>query len=138
MYPVEIPSLKRWAVFQSTTDTLFIPTWHEDDGGELCAHMFTRHYAGRPDRDFSEAAQMVFSAALHSFVVAHQLLKGSSDVPAIWLASWESDYRYSRTPEIADCYDLVGAFERDWPASYLLMDEFYAWAQVHAPLEVTK
>ena len=61
VFPIEIQSLNRFAVFHSTTDSLFFPTWHEDDGGELAANMFAYRYSNGRASDYSEAAQIALA-----------------------------------------------------------------------------
>lgn len=139
IYPVEIKFSYNadtlFAVFNSTTDTLFAPTWAESDGGELAAHMFAYQYDMRRTWGHSADAQSALAYDIHCFILAHGLKEGSAPVPADWRAKWYSDDRRSTTihREADDVYDLVNAFEHDQPAASLLMDEFYAWQKrIHA------
>jgi hypothetical protein len=125
-YPVEIRSESRWCVFHATTDTLFLPTWSDEDAGELCAHMFAAYYRGRADRDYSEAAQLGMARSVHTFLSTHNLLEGSSEIPEFWRKKWD-DENWITDPTCEDVYDLVSAFERDGQAAGLFMDEFVSW-----------
>lgn len=134
-YPVEIPSRNMWAVIQSTSETMYAPTFDE----ELEALIFAKFYSDRqPLAMYQETAQVEFAHEIRMFLDelaprAPSVSRGERILPLEWQRKFdtrwdEDDHEEGDKPSFEE-YELLEAFQIDYntPAANFLMDAFAAW-----------
>jgi hypothetical protein len=134
-YPVELPSEHRWAIFHSTSGTMFSPTFLEED--ELNAVMFAAYYAGQRSW-FTLDEETQTRLALHISMFLDELAPRPApgqerQLPLAWQQAcdpnWnEEEHEEGEKPRF-DAYDLLDAFQGNYESRQALfvMDAFASW-----------
>ena len=118
-----------FAVMHSNTDTMFTPTFSEED--ELIAHMFAAEYSGPHGRwrDYSESAQHNLVADLRMFLaeVFPHFSESRAQLPTAWhMKLLENYYCDDESPEL-DAADLLNWYQDGDSRADVAQYAFYAW-----------
>ena len=133
IYVVEIklPFERRASLFgvlHSTSDTMFSPTFGEDD--ELIAQMFAFEYSrpGHLFRDYTESGQTRLAADLRAFLEERfpNFREPIADLPAEWRAALPNP-NGDAWPFTFDSLDVVAWFRDGDARADVIADLFHAW-----------
>lgn len=100
---VQFADSERWAVYQSTSESMYIPIFNS----ELAARIFCAHYdAHRGRANYSDEAQMRLASLIFAFVNESM---PADDLPASWALAldpapddWEpSDGKWFALPDLS-------------------------------------
>lgn len=139
-YPVEIPSRNMWAVIQSTSETMYAPTF--DD--ELEANIFACFYSDRqPLAMMSETAQVELAHQIRVFLDelaprAPSISRGERILPLDWQRAldsrWDEEDHEEGDKPCFEEYELLESFENyGSKTAHFVMDAFAAWRTTHQP-----
>jgi len=115
----------RFGVFHSNTETMFAPTFGEDE--QLIAHMFAYKYGhNRLLSDYSEPAQVKLVSEIRLYLDERfpQYRDTLANLPAAWielLQQVDSDITSFTS------VDLIDHFESEDSAADAIMHDFYQW-----------